>query len=113
MPGATVMCDRPGSSPGICPVGDHAMPGVLTTCVNAAMAPAETATGDGDPPAVNGTTVPTSRSSMMSVGLPTVPRTATANWFELSRLRAMYTRFALSGLSASHTGCQVLPVSVA
>lgn len=79
---------------------------MVATSVNAVMAPLETATAVGEPLAVNGTTVPTSRSSRMSVMLPIVPRETTANWLEPSVVLAMYAMFALSGLSASHATCQ-------
>ncbi|MFH8383514.1 hypothetical protein ACH4E7_21630 [Kitasatospora sp. NPDC018058] len=84
---------------------------MVMTWVNASIAPLETATGaDGEPTAVNGTTVPTSRSSSRSVTLATVPRSTTANALE-EEFKARYAMFALSGLSASHCSLQLFPVS--
>lgn len=57
---------------------------MVTTSVNAFIAPLETETGDGIPTRLNGTTVPTSRSSIRSVTLPAVPRITTANELEPS-----------------------------
>lgn len=84
---------------------------MLMTWVNASIAPLETETGFfGDPTAVNGTTVPTSRSSRRSVTLPTVPRMTTASSLEPSVFFARYAMFALSALSPTHCSTQVPPV---
>ncbi|MFD7834405.1 hypothetical protein [Streptomyces sp. NPDC059761] len=65
---------------------------MVTTSVNAFITPLETGTGDGIPTRLNGTTVPTSRSSSKSGTLPTVPRITTAKSTIDAAVRAVRLR---------------------